>query len=135
MKKYKISNDERAICNNQLEFITLVSERHILPCINYIKENINSTNSKWNEFWNQQSMKARTNNCLERYNSRINEQFANPHSNIQQFIDVLKKEESYYAILCRNIRSGALKRELVPCVEKRKISEELIAYLQEFNHG
>ncbi|KII70967.1 hypothetical protein RF11_09995 [Thelohanellus kitauei] len=82
---------------------------------------------------NQQSMKARTNNCLERYNRITNEKFANPHPNIQQFIDVLKKEESYYASLCRNIRSGALERELVTCVEKRNISEELIAYLQEFN--
>ncbi|KII70968.1 hypothetical protein RF11_09997 [Thelohanellus kitauei] len=81
----------------------------------------------------QQSMKARTNNCLERYNRITNEKFANPHPNIQQFIDVLKKEESYYASLCRNIRSGALERELVTCVEKRNISEELIAYLQEFN--
>ncbi|KII61904.1 hypothetical protein RF11_13230 [Thelohanellus kitauei] len=147
MNKYKISNDERAICNNQLEFLTLVSERHILPKnkFNRLKmERILELFEKtWmkrfpSDLWNtssidHKSMKARTNNCLERYNRGINEQFTNPHPNIQQFIDVLKKEESYYASLCRNIRSGALKRELVPCVEKRNISEELIAYLQEFN--
>ncbi|KII71818.1 hypothetical protein RF11_01362 [Thelohanellus kitauei] len=114
MKKYKISNDERAICNNQLEFLTLVSERHILPCINYIREKINLTDSNWNEFWNQKSMKERKHICLERYNRRINEQLAKPHHNIQQFIDVLKEEKSYAASLCRNFRSGALKRELVP---------------------
>jgi hypothetical protein len=48
----------------------------------------------------------RTDNCLERYNRRLNEKYSTPHPSLAQFVDTLISEEYYYTQYVRSITSG-----------------------------
>ncbi|KAF1739919.1 hypothetical protein MXB_850, partial [Myxobolus squamalis] len=57
---------------------------------------------------NSEGILARTNNCIERYNRRIGENFQNAHLNIYAFIAVIINEEYYYAKLIIGIWAGGI---------------------------
>jgi len=53
---------------------------------------------------------TRTNNPLERYNRRLNEQFGNAHPNLVRFVAAIRSEENLYSMQIRDIRQGRLER-------------------------
>ncbi|KAF1742056.1 hypothetical protein MXB_2430 [Myxobolus squamalis] len=69
------------------------------------------------KLWKNQSTddsdgNARTNNCLERYNSRLRKRFTNTHPNIFAFINVIKEEDQYFTNLTRGVRLGVIPNEV-----------------------
>jgi hypothetical protein len=73
------------------------------------------------EFWNihrflESSLPniKRTNNCLERYNRRLNSKFPIAHPKIIQFVSTLRQEESYYTQYIRSIMAGSQILEEAP---------------------
>jgi hypothetical protein len=77
----------------------------------------------------QLNLVGRTNNALERYNRRLNEQFSNAHPSIGMFIQIIKQEESFYSSQMRLMRSGEMPREKIRAVfEIPNIPNEFILY-------
>ncbi|KII66652.1 hypothetical protein RF11_01918 [Thelohanellus kitauei] len=64
----------------------------------------------WNSnYINNGEILQKTNNCLERYNRRIGDQFLNAHPNIFNFVEVIKNKALYFTTLTSSIRSGRIK--------------------------
>jgi hypothetical protein len=53
----------------------------------------------------------RTNNCLERYNRRINSNFPHAHPSIMQLVGTLRNEESYFSQYIQSIQVGVQRIE------------------------
>lgn len=133
MKKIGIIKENICEISNSIDFLTVISIDEIEIALEYIKNKFIIKEQKINEFieyfkrvwinkyppilWNYSSMDvnsivARTNNPIERYNRRLNEQFSTAHTSLIKFINVLQEEESFYTNQIRKIRSGKLKRNL-----------------------
>ena len=71
------------------------------------------------DFWNVSRFECsfgnlkRTNNCLERYNRRLNDKFPLAHPSITQFASVIQQEKCYYSQLIRSIQVGVQLEEEV----------------------
>jgi hypothetical protein len=116
---------------NIVNVVTIVEEEDVLIFLTFLNEKvvgmfpnmsdtitafINYFKSYWIarfKFWslhkyleNDVNRFKRTDNCLERYNRRLNEKFSTPHPSLAQFVDTLISEEYYYTQYVRSITSG-----------------------------
>jgi hypothetical protein len=121
--------------------LTLINLCEIELCLEYIEEkalaiapNMEEKIKKFHDyfieywkpkfnFWNISrfatvySKLKRTNNCVERYNRRLNEMFLVSHPNIAQLANVLKGEECYYTEYIKSIMEGIQTHERGPELE------------------
>lgn len=132
LKKIGIMSSNIEKISNELNFLTVLEKDKINIGIEYIKNKYKNSDEKFIEFmkyfektwlkkydsdlwnihqYNTEELISRTNNPLERYNRRLNEQFNAPHPNILCFINIIRNEENYYSTLIRGIRMGNIKRQ------------------------
>lgn len=127
LKKYQINCQNSSIILSKIELITQIPIDQIVLGISFIKtflvEDMNLAKF-WNYFettwlkrfdpskWNVHSIEDkdlanRTNNALERYNRRLNDNFPSPHPTIALFVEVIKKEFEFYEQKLMEIRQNA----------------------------
>ncbi|KII62258.1 hypothetical protein RF11_09575 [Thelohanellus kitauei] len=64
--------------------------------------------SLWNiSSVDEYQISGRTHNCLERYNRRLNDFFANAHPNIASFVTVIRNEFEFYSQVCVQVRQNS----------------------------
>lgn len=127
LKKINISHENFNIILTKIELLTLIDCQDINLGIQFIKEStvpeFELTNF-WNYFehtwikkfdssiWNISNIKSnedfknRTNNPIERYNRRMNENFMNAHPNLCSFAETIKKEFQYFEERCKEVREN-----------------------------
>lgn len=132
MKKIGMNEENINKISNDLNFLTILKKKELQKGLSYLEAIYNSTEPKFKKFlnyfkkvwlkkfpfelWNinfkgNKKLITRTNNPLERYNRRLNEQFSTSHPNILKFVYILKNEEEFYSKLSRGIRSGNIRPE------------------------
>lgn len=147
MKKLELPDCDIQLCLNKIELLTLIDPIELETGISFIRSTASLYGAKWDRFWlyfrktwigklgpdlwNMHAVvdyqiPGRTNNALERYNRRLNDQFACPHPKLLAFVKVIEEEFNYYKILHDNIRLG-----IEPLPPPRQFSKPLIdsAYL------
>ncbi len=105
--------DEFGQAFNYIEEILSEKNVNLLDIFEKFKDYINIYWAPKFNYWNISRFPAtlipnlkRTNNCLERYNRRLNSKFPNAHPSIVQLVSTLKDEESYYSQYIRSIQTG-----------------------------
>ncbi|KII67378.1 hypothetical protein RF11_05144 [Thelohanellus kitauei] len=112
---------------SKIELLTVIPLEEISMAIRYLKEILPQTDTStlfWQYFentwirrydpslWNistvdEYQISGRTNNCLERYNRRLNDFFANAHPNIASFVTVIRNEFEFYSQVCAQVRQNS----------------------------
>lgn len=135
MKKMNIEIDTIEFAQKKFDFFLSLPINEIENGISYLEEIVfreNETMKKFMEYfrntwitkyepgvWNMTNkdvskLVARSNNPIERYNRRLNDKFAASHSNINNFIEVIRAEENDYSSTMRGIRTGKIPRQKEP---------------------
>lgn len=124
---FKISNTNTNIILQSIELLTLIPVSQIPAAIQFIKQKTESED-KLDKFWiyfektwlkrfdptmwnssnlGDGDMINRTNNALERYNRRLNDNFLNAHPRLVHFIEIIKSEFTYYMEHSNQIRKNS----------------------------
>lgn len=151
LKKFLISKDNIKLITKSIDFLTIINKSDINKAISYLEFKYNNLKPEFKNFliyfekiwikkfpptlWNINEKKRNkligiTNNSLERYNRRLNEQILNSNPNILSFVNLIKNEENFYSNQLRGIRSGLIKRENKNYKKKNiKIPKNFINYI------
>ncbi|KAF0986658.1 LOW QUALITY PROTEIN: hypothetical protein HZS_7641 [Henneguya salminicola] len=107
-----------------MELLTQVSHREMNDAITYLQTFLEEREGLWNFGHTSDKLGLsvsilhflmfpsaervnRTDNAIERYKRRLNENFSNAHPNLYAFMEVIKQKFEYYQARCTEIRQNA----------------------------
>lgn len=149
LKKFNLFAENISSILERIELLTQIPEDRIEFGINYIKTACDLRDNNLERFWiylistwihrfppsiwgcsvfNDKTLVNRTNNSLERFNRRLNENFINAHPNLASFIETIKTENTYYLEECNQIKRNSTVRFQLP-IQNESI---FLAHFNEF---